>query len=157
MKKILFFIAAVICSSFFMTGCSNDSKSSADITYVGIADSVCYSDSADTVWNQNIANAMIKMKVLGVPFSVSQTVTSGIAGEAVHLCDVTAAKQFENGLKPLTLAELKKTIFNENADSLIKIGYPVSDSLPIHPFSFRAALYSYYSGFYVYSAKKYVE
>ncbi len=148
MKKIIVLFASLVFTSMIVTSCLNDDNSNtADINYIGKVDSIVYSQPQDSVWNYNICEALMKMEILYTTFNVKDTITVGYASNAISSCDYKAACVLDAKLKKVTLSEIKKTIYNNHADSLIKLGYVNgSEELPIRQFKLHPSLWSFYTG-----------
>lgn len=150
MKKIVFIIAAMMLTSLCVTSCLEDAKSSFDGNYYGACTSINYTDSADTVWQKNIIEALNKQTIFSQYFKCDTTVSSS-AISPIILCNSKAVSIYLAAMKKLNLKDIKTAIFNAHADSLIKIGYPVSDSITLKPFYIGAGLVSTYAGSIIFS------
>ena len=147
MKKILYLISSLLLTSMLATSClKGNENATATIYYVGMTDSIKLSDKSDSVWIENIVEALVKMKVTGEVFMESDTTEASIQDYAVLGCNEKAGKNFNNTLKKVNLKEIKKTIFNAHADSLIQLGYSGgAESLPIDKFTLYTSLWSLYN------------
>ena len=151
MKRFLLIISSLIIASTSIVSClSDDTKSTANVTYIGMVDSIKFTNQADTVWETNIKEALMKQKVLYTPFEVSDTAESSIQDYAVYLCNAKAGAKLDKDLKTVTLAQVKKNIFNQHADSLMKvyrdsIDIKGSEDLPLSEFTLHSSLWSYYT------------
>ncbi len=154
MKKIIFIITTLLLTTVGITSCMNENNgNTAAVNYVGLVDSIGYSVPGDSVWEKNIIEALAKMEISGYVFEAKDTASTGLPGYVIQLCDFKAAKMYDDMLKKANLADLKKTIYKEHADSLNKLGYVGSDAIPLQKFVFKSTLYSFYSGnplFYYY-------
>lgn len=163
MKRFLLIISTLIIASTCIVSClSDDNKSTANVTYMGKVDSIKFFNEADTVWSQNIVEALQKQKVLYNVFTVSDTVQSGIQDYAVMACNAKAGAIMDKDLKSVTLAQIKKNIFNTHADSLLKvyrdsIAIKSSEDLPLSGFTLHSSLWSFYTGQLVFYYKNIIK
>lgn len=147
MKKFAFFALTLLLSSLAFTSCiSDDNNSSATVNYVGMVDSIKYTNEADTVWTRNVKEALQKMEVLYHNFSTTDTAMSSINDYAVQGCNLKAGAIMDKKLKSVKLNDIKKNIYSLHADSLNKLGYVGSEALPISKFTLHSSLWSYYTG-----------
>ena len=146
MKRIVFFIAIMIFASFCMTSCLKDTENTAEIHYTSMPDSLFFDDTTDVVWEENICEALAKLELSYNTFTMRDTTVSGGASSAVYNCDVKAVAYLQKQLAKVNLTDVKKTIFNSHADSLINVGYKSADEIPLDQFRMHVALYSYYYG-----------
>lgn len=148
MKKIFSILTSLVFTSFLINSCIGDGKtSSATINYLGVVDSIKYSNLADTVWTKDIIEATTKLEVTYTPFEISDTVAGSEQYYVIQLCDYKAGGTYNKKLQTLTLANIKKSIYNAHADSLVKLGFNQgADSLPISPFTLHTSLGNLYTG-----------
>lgn len=139
----------MLVASALVTSCLNESPNSImNINYMGVAnpDSMTFTVPGDSVWKDNIIEAATKLGVINTPFAVLDTVPVSDQIYATQHCDLKAAKEYNSMQKKLTLSEIKKTIYNAHADSLVNLGYNEgAEALPIHEFLFHSSLYSFYT------------
>jgi len=153
MKKFAVLIMFTLFASFTVTSClPDDSNATATVNYVGRVDSINFTDSVDSVWIKDIARALQKMEVLYYAFEVSDTATS-LYSFAVAKCNNKAGEILNNKLNAVTLKDVKKNIFNLNADSIIGLGYSCADSIPLDRFTLHSSMWSYLTGEMVYYFK----
>lgn len=148
MKRIAKLICALFIGTSMLTSCLNDSKpSTATINYIGMPDSIKFTDTNDTVWKDNIYEALAKMEVLAHVMEVSDTSQTSYQSYVIEMCNYKAGGVYDKMLKKVTLSDVKKNIYNAHADSLVKLGYNSgAESLPIDAFTLHSSLWSLYTG-----------
>lgn len=145
MKKIVLFITSLLLTSVIVTSClsEKDNSTEATIYYIGVIDSLKYTNPADSVWEDNIKEALTKLEIENYIFKETATVDVAIQSYAVQQCNLQAGETFNNKLNKLSLSSVKTAIYNAHADSLIRLGYNEgADALPISEFTLHSSIYS---------------
>ena len=75
-------------------------------------------------------------------FQETATVDVGSIDYAQYMCHVQARKTYATKLNSLILSQVKSSIFNTHTDSIIGLGYPRADSIPLKQFSAVFYLFS---------------
>lgn len=147
MKKIFLSFYILFISFLCFTSCKKDNQSvTADVFYMGVIDSIVYSDPADSVWDNNIQQALREMKITYSAFEERDTLQFGIQAYAIHNCNVKASASYDKLLKNTNLSSIKKQIFDSNKDSLINLGYnDGADNLPIDQFNLYTSVWSLFT------------
>lgn len=143
MKRITTCFMAFIATSMMFTSCLKDTENSATISFVPYltTDSIIYSDPADSVFTEDIITALYKEEKLGYNalFEASSKTASSV-DYAIYDCYNQAITYYNNFYKDIDLAYIKKIVYSVNTDSLNKLGYIGSESLPIDAFKMKPTI-----------------
>ena len=145
MKKIVLLITTLVLTSVIATSClkEEDNSTEATIYYIGVVDSIKYSEPADSMWEDNIKEALTKLEIANYIFKETATVDVAIQSYAVQQCNLQAGETFNNKLQKISLSAIKSTIYNNHADSRVRLGYNEgADALPINEFTLHSSIYS---------------
>lgn len=148
MRKLLFVSIVALLSAITVTSCiKNDGEhAEAQVSYVGVLDSIKFTDNNDSAYFKLISEALCseKLKVAGANslFSEKATVDYGSVAFAVAICDSLANKDYIKLLQSVKLSDVKSTIFYAHSDSLRELGILSPELVPISPFTARLSLYS---------------
>ena len=139
MEKISFHIRAIlllIITALTISSCSNDddNSSTVKIMYYGYLNEVQVTDAKDSTFIPLIEEASGKLKLSGFNSAWEETATSDIGSvlAATGMANYKACKTFKTKIESLTMKDIKQKIFSEHSDSLINIGYPSAESIPLH-------------------------
>ncbi|MCQ2212029.1 MAG: hypothetical protein MJZ36_00140 [Bacteroidaceae bacterium] len=152
MKKLVKTFLAFIASAAIFTSCLPEGKNSATITFVAVldSDSIFYSDPADSIFSTDIIKALTKEKKLGYDSRFQTSAESQISTQdAIYDCYKQAETHFKQHFTPVNLKYVKECIYKLNPDSLNKLGYTSSESIPLDEFKMRAQALDLMYGNYI--------
>ena len=143
MKKITLF-AVVLLATVFVSSCDKENNASSTLNYAGVCKTIHYSDSLNVNWNNLVKESFDLLGYTGTKsiFSESATVDVSSIDYAQYLCHVQARNTYTTKLNSLNLSQVKNSIFNTHTDSIIGLGFPRADSIPLKQFSAVFYLFS---------------
>ena len=143
MKKITLF-AVVLLATVLVNSCNKENNASSTLNYAGVCKTIHYSDTLNVRWNNLVKESFDLLGYTGARsiFQETATVDVGSIDYAQYMCHVQARKTYTTKLNSLILSQVKSSIFNTHTDSIIGLGYPRADSIPLKQFSAVFYLFS---------------
>lgn len=152
MRKIVFICTALLMAAITFTSCLDDDDNTAEATvsYVGVLDSLQFTDQADTAFQMLIAEAIyserIKLAGTNSVFSETAKVNSSSSYYASAVCDSMANDDYIKVLQNVSLYDIKDAIYTAHKDSLNGLGIGNAELVPVSPFTAYLSLYTSLQG-----------
>lgn len=137
MRKLLYFVVAAMVSGLTFTSCLDDNDGNTKTTqnYYGTLDTIYFDDPADTVFKSFISGAFTKMQVTNSVWSENARVEYSTSLSVVMaMANAYAVDTYTKTLDTITMARVKNTIFSENSDSMVSMGYTNASAIPLDHF-----------------------
>jgi len=143
MKKTTF-LAVVLLATVFLSSCNKENNATSTLNYAGLCNTIHYSDTLNVKWTKLVKESFDNLGLTGAKsiFQETAKVDVGSIEYAQYVCHTQARKTYTTKLGTLTLSQVKNSIFNTHTDSIIGLGYPRADSIPLKQFSAVFYLYS---------------
>lgn len=124
MRKLLWIVAAAICTSAAFTACSmdTDNEAEASVVYHGESDKIVFADSADIVYTDYINKVMETKQVplTGVAsvFTESARTDDGYVANAIALCHEKAIKTYDTAINGISSRQFRTALDATYGDSI---------------------------------------
>lgn len=149
MKKIIFFLTAIIFLATVSTSCDDtDNHAEATCTYYVGSDSIVYSNALDAQYDSLILRSIDSLQFTEYIFEETAQVNFNGIASAIALCNSQAEKKFLNKMNsPISLQRLEERLYHDNKTFFNERGIINASDIDLHPITIHVSLWSYtYNG-----------
>ncbi|MBQ0023470.1 MAG: hypothetical protein KBT29_09570 [Prevotellaceae bacterium] len=118
MKKLFYFVAILATTVLGMSSCLDDVNADATVNYIGVCDSINYSDPANKEYDTCIVAALADMGYTMTMFSESAKSNTSNSDIAVLTCHEQAGHTWEAKTKKLKVADIADNVYKKYSTKL---------------------------------------